>query len=346
MTEQNTTLSLGQQLRQRREQLGLTLQQVSEQTHIKLAALSNIENDQFQVSGIEPTFIKGYVRNYIRFLRLPVSLLESVNVTYGEEVQNDLSKNQRTTKSVNHYASHGHWVRRITWLIVIVIIGMTVLWWWQGYQQSQNERADLVESHLQSQVTHSTDVAEMPIIAESPVNQSSVVVEELPSVPTSAKTSENNAVTGNLEQTLLASSTQINNTKINSADSNSEKTQNSQVIVYPTTSTQALATEMEKITANDTQEVTNTSSNKSAAIVQDGLQIEITAASSWVSVKNVNGKELAAKVYRKGEILSFSGSPSYAVVIGAPANVKVMYNGQNVPIKADVKVARLKLPLE
>ncbi|MFM9625849.1 hypothetical protein ACKI14_49600, partial [Streptomyces turgidiscabies] len=71
-------------------------------------------------------------------------------ISYGEAIQNDLQKNIRNNRKVNHYSSYSNWIGRLTWLVALIMIGMTAYWWWQNYQQSQNERTSLVENFLKS----------------------------------------------------------------------------------------------------------------------------------------------------------------------------------------------------
>ena len=71
--------------------------------------------------------------------------------------------------------------------------------------------------------------------------------------------------------------------------------------------------------------------------------IEITKNSSWISVKDKNRKVLAQKEYKQGETLSFNGE-DYAVIIGAPGNVRITYKGNDYPLKVDGRIAKFKLP--
>lgn len=78
-------------------------------------------------------------------------------------------------------------------------------------------------------------------------------------------------------------------------------------------------------------------------VVQGDLQIEVIAASSWITVKDAKRKNLAQQEYKQGEILTFDGQGPYSVTIGAPANVKITYKGEAYPLTIDGRVARFKL---
>ena len=62
--------------------------------------------------NVPSTFLRGYVRSYAKFLRIPDA--EWAHLTFGEAHKNDLSKNARATRSVNQYSSHSRWVGTLT----------------------------------------------------------------------------------------------------------------------------------------------------------------------------------------------------------------------------------------
>ncbi|MCB9507628.1 MAG: helix-turn-helix domain-containing protein [Myxococcales bacterium] len=62
-------LTVGQRLRQRREELGLTLRDVASITKIQASHLAYLEEDRFSEFPAE-VFARGFFRNYVRELRL------------------------------------------------------------------------------------------------------------------------------------------------------------------------------------------------------------------------------------------------------------------------------------
>ena len=69
----------GDVLRYHRDRLGLTLEQAAEQSRIKLSTLSAIEAGD--TADIPSVYLRGYIRNYARFLSVPRDELE-------EQIQN------------------------------------------------------------------------------------------------------------------------------------------------------------------------------------------------------------------------------------------------------------------
>jgi cytoskeleton protein RodZ len=76
MTAQNELIPMlpGDLLRHKREQAGLTLGRASELSHIKPAVLAAIESGE--TADIASVYLKGYVRNYARFLGVDLASIE------------------------------------------------------------------------------------------------------------------------------------------------------------------------------------------------------------------------------------------------------------------------------
>ena len=51
----------------------------------------------------------------------------------------------------NPYSSLGRWVGYLTVIVILVAAGMTALWWWENYQQSNTERDNLVQNYVPSE---------------------------------------------------------------------------------------------------------------------------------------------------------------------------------------------------
>ncbi|CBY86573.1 RodZ domain-containing protein [Haemophilus influenzae] len=145
-TEQ--VLSPGEIFRQTREALNLSLEDVAKEITLRPSILEQLENNEFIQKSTPSIFVKGYVRSYAKFLRLPDSVWE--NIVFAETEKNDLGQNARSTRAVNQYSSHNRWIGRLTAIVFVIVIGMTGLWWWQSYQQNTQERDDLVQSYVAS----------------------------------------------------------------------------------------------------------------------------------------------------------------------------------------------------
>ena len=321
ITLSTDTLSLGQQLKQSREALQLSIEDVAQKTNLKKSHIESLENDIFILQNVAPTFVRGYVRNYLRFLRLPEDLASSVN--YGEvkipkEVLHKTSAGKVMQKSQNL------WVKYLTIFVLLAAIGMTLLWWWQDYQQEQENRDQFVNNAVPVETTPATN------------NTIEITSQETPTEPTAqtaAQAVENaENIAPVVEQTPAQAQSETFATVANVETNTTQTT--------PITATDVLAQSTAENSPNSAAPAVE------AAIGNDDLRIEITGKESWITVKGSQSKKsLAEKLYNNGEVLTFNGNEQYRLTIGAPANVKIYYKGQEVPLKIDGRVARIKLPL-
>jgi cytoskeleton protein RodZ len=114
MTAQNELIPMlpGDLLRHKREQAGLTLGRASELSRIKLAVLAAIESGE--TAAIPSVYLKGYVRNYARFLGVDLAAIEqTLQHLHGSEpevqsvftVPSDRGRTERWLKASSYLAA-------------------------------------------------------------------------------------------------------------------------------------------------------------------------------------------------------------------------------------------------
>ena len=321
-------ISFGDKLRQTREALNLSLEDAAKAISLRPSILEQLENNEFVQKNVPSTFMKGYVRSYTKFLRIPES--EWAHLTFGEAYKNDLGKNARATRSVNQYSSHSRWVGTLTTIILLAAVGMTGLWWWQNYQKSNEERDNLVQTYVEKEKT-----ADVPVTHS---NEIPVAVNNQPATSNNETASVAEA-TNNAAAEPVVSNTQENQAQTVNAEASTVST--SAPVVEQTLPNTEPTTEQ---TVPDTQSaVENPAISEAPTTAKGDLVIEITKNSSWISVKDQNRKVLAQKEYKQGEVLTFNGD-EYALIIGAPGNVRITYKGEAYPLTVDGRVAKFKLP--
>ncbi|MDG2959327.1 helix-turn-helix domain-containing protein [Bisgaard Taxon 10/6] len=308
-TEEKNVATLGDQFRQARENLGLSLEAAAKKLNLRAQVLQCIENNEFAQKSIPATFMQGYVRSYAKLVKLPESVWKGAVPSFGEIPKNDLSRAARVDKAINPHSSHNNrWIGYFTTIILLFVAGMTALWWWENYQQSNKERETLVQNYT-------------PIETASEPSK-----EPLPEVQAPAAPAEASADTPAQSEQSTAAATLTDSSQVN-------ETNTQPAVEVPNT-------QNHNQSAVENSDVFQTAEQPAT----DGdLQIEITAATSWISVKDAKRKVLAQKEYRQGETLNFKDGAPYAVIIGAPGNVKITYKGENYPLKVDGRVAKFKL---
>ena len=325
-------ITVGDKFRLAREALNLSLEAVSQAISLRPSILQDIENNRFIHRSTPATFVRGYVRSYAKYLKIADSEWLTM-IDFGDEQQNDLGKNARATSSVNQYSSHNRWVGYLTTLVVLVVLGMTGMWWWESHQQSNAERDNLVNSYTQlSAETPATvtNVDNVPVVTQ-PISQAENHVVESTTVEpiVEAKPQENVVATPIVAtEAAPANVLQSEMTKINGTE---------QVASLPESAT------METTVTSSSTESAVENSNVSAVATKDNLYIEVIG-NCWISVKDKNRKVLAQKEYKQGDVLSFNEEEPYSLIIGAPGNVKIIYKGEAFPLTLDGRVAKFKLP--
>ncbi|NQZ26087.1 MAG: DUF4115 domain-containing protein [Colwellia sp.] len=152
MTEQVTELSEdmemvspGAMLREARKALSLSQEHISSKLNFKVDLVNDIENDIFSPST-PVTFIRGYLVNYAKLVAVEVEdILASYDALDAASIQRSemLSFSNETTKQAEH--SRVMW---LSYLIVAVLVGLTVLWW---QQESSQQAANPVSLTADSQ---------------------------------------------------------------------------------------------------------------------------------------------------------------------------------------------------
>ena len=214
---------------------------------------------------------------------------------------------------------------------------MTGLWWWQNYQKSNEERDNLVQTYVEKEKT-----AELPATHS---NEIPVTVNSQPAVSSNETTSvvekTNNAAEPAVS-TTQENQAQPVNAEVSTAATSAPTVEQAQAPVVEQTLPNTEPTTEQ--TVPDTQSaVENPAISEAPTTAKGDLVIEITKNSSWISVKDQNRKVLAQKEYKQGEVLTFNGN-DYALIIGAPGNVRITYKGEAYPLTVDGRVAKFKLP--
>ena len=325
-------ITIGDKFRLAREALNLSLESVAQVIALRPSILQDIENNRFIHRSTPATFVRGYVRSYAKFLKIADH--EWLNVIdFGDEQKNDLGKNARATNSVNRYSSHNRWVGYFSALVVLVVLGMTVMWWWENYKQSNAERDNLVNSYTQLSAEAPaavTNVENVSVVTQ-PISQvENHVVESTTIEPIVEVKPQENVVATPIVATEVAPANVLQSemSKINGAE---------QVASMPESAT------METTVTSSSTESAVENPNVSAVATNDNLYIEVIG-NCWISVKDKNRKVLAQKEYKQGDVLSFNEEEPYSLIIGAPGNVKIIYKGEAFPLTLDGRVAKFKLP--
>lgn len=168
-------LSVGQLFRQEREQRKLTLEQVAKQLNLKVEVIKSLEADQPD-KAILPTFMRGYVRAYARFLKIP----EQALLTRFEQVHQVQSTPIKAMKTFSNRQAKQLTETRFMWLtyiIVALLLASLAAWLWQGAREFTSEAFNTSGEAMNSASEAANTVSEDPLL-NIPIDDSSLALSQ------------------------------------------------------------------------------------------------------------------------------------------------------------------------
>ncbi|BAK77931.1 transcriptional regulator, XRE family [Pseudogulbenkiania sp. NH8B] len=190
-TEQNSTLppdrdSVGAALKAAREAAGLSLGEVADRLKLSLKQLEAIEADRFEALP-GAAFVRGFVRNYARFLgldavplmarleeRFPSSVKEVANLSKEVEAASVVSEPEETSGLLG---------KRAILLVLVVVLAAGAFWFARpGSEPAKDEAKQDLAPMLTEQPT-----ASAPVEAESVKDASAAVTAPAPVPAPAAK---------------------------------------------------------------------------------------------------------------------------------------------------------------
>ena len=125
--QEKSTPSPGALLKERREALGLSQQEIASKLFLKTFQINDLENDVIDEKS-SVTFTKGYVRNYAKQLGLPShDVIEAFERFHNQSEVPSSDKLQSFSKRVAKQTHDDRWMM-VTYIILLIIIGGVVLW--------------------------------------------------------------------------------------------------------------------------------------------------------------------------------------------------------------------------
>lgn len=324
-TEQNEERSTeeailpGDMLRQAREKLGYSQKDVASRLRLRLSVVNDIEQNNFEQAQLA-TFTRGYVRSYAKFVGLNdaevIARLDQLGHAPPQE-QEMQSFSRRTKRE-----AHDNRIMRLTWILAILFIGLTGMWWWQSLQMAPE-----------------TDVSASLEQSAQPLDESLAVgVTRQPSATTfspDANPSEEASVV-----------TTFGNEPVNPVDSltaNEPKAEFADSFTAPEPATETAPVDSaDSLAAEMNNEVTD---EQEIAAAASDLELSFTG-DCWIEIRDANGKRLDSGIKKSGDVLKLDGDAPFRVVLGAPGVVTMSFKGEPVDLSRYPagKVARLKLP--
>ena len=312
--QEKSTPSPGTLLKERREALGLSQQEIASKLFLKTFQINDLENDVIDEKS-SVTFTKGYVRNYAKQLGLPSDeVIEAFEHYHNQSEVPSSDKLQSFSKRVAKQTHDDRWMM-VTYIILLIIIGGVVLWWYQQPGDDTATDSSLIESVKEEAIAK----------ARSPEPESSISDDE---TSTGAVSMSGDNSTRIAQDTSSAPSSALSNSPSNLTSRDGLDSNNLTALV-------SSMTEDEDVDLNV---------NEAAAPISMTFTF---SEDCWVNIADATGEVIATGVKQQGRVMDIQGIPPVAVTLGAPDNVRISVNGELADITSfqNGKIARFTLPL-
>ncbi|HHX8602130.1 TPA: cytoskeleton protein RodZ [Vibrio alginolyticus] len=316
MTEHENTnevplsIEAGTLLKNKRESLGMSQKQVADRLRLRISVIEDIENNRFESQQVA-TFTRGYLRSYAKYVGLDekvvLTALEQTADAQPQEQEIEMQSFSRKTKDEKHNSR----IMLLTWVIGLVIIGISAAWWWQNQQ----------ENSLTKEVTDSSVEAPQPT-AQELADIDLMTAEEL-----IASTPEEVASTNEGVAELTEAPVE----------------QGADPLLTETENTTSVDSEEPVAVIEAAEE------EQPAPVVPEGMTLLTMKfkADCWIQVKDTNGKTLVSGTHKPGQDVELTGKAPFKVILGAPEGVTMTFASEPVDLSGYTsgKVARFTLPL-
>lgn len=172
----------GQLLRNAREQLGWTREQVASRIHLRLTLIAAIEADTYD-KHTSHTFIRGYLRAYAKLVGIPEETILAAYDKLGLTPPDNIDMQSFSRRS--RQQANDSRLKVVTWLVILVLIALSIAWWWQSTARRSAGDEALAASEMGTEqtmsvasVTPAVDVADPVLPVASDAVATDVVVSD------------------------------------------------------------------------------------------------------------------------------------------------------------------------
>ncbi|MGL1957368.1 MAG: DUF4115 domain-containing protein [Colwellia sp.] len=315
LSEDMEMISPGQMLSDAREKKGLTQEQIAATLNFRLALVINIEQDYLDQS-LPATFNRGYLCNYAKLVGVNlVDIIASYDALGAAKIQR--SELQSFSNLTEKQAEHSR-LMWVSYLIVAILIGLTVLWWLQDNNQQAVNKAQ----------------------ENKAINSSLVQVKT--TLPENSK---------EVEQALLvekAVEKTVNKTELKHAES-TLTTKSEQEQTAATIQPEDLANT--DVASNRTEPLAQPSSlvePTSLIAPAESTAIFTFSGDCWVNIYDALGERIAWGVKKTGYVMTVKGISPLKITLGRPELATIVFNDQPIdmsPFNVG-NIAKFTLPID
>ncbi|MGY4877038.1 RodZ domain-containing protein [Vreelandella aquamarina] len=335
--DQPFTMSPGEQLKRRREQLNISVEEAADALHLRPAVIAGLEHDSYDEIPV-PTYRRGYLRAYARYLDIDEGpVLDAYKARNGTQE----AERKVTPVSMSRPPSRlgALLFKLVTLLVIIGLITVTVMWWQsrggstppglEDTGQLSSSSTSVSASNSDASSTSSDNIMDGSADSNEPSsnNQSS-----------SADTASNEAAESNTTVTQAPSgddtstadartSVQEDDTAETTASASSETATTDETAVDDTMQDAAAVAATE-----DTEETATT--EDTATVDESNARLELTFnQQSWTEIFDATNQRVFVGLQEPGTSATVEGEPPYRLTIGNSTGVELRYRGEAVDLR-------------
>jgi cytoskeleton protein RodZ len=345
--------STGGQLAAARQHYGLTVADVARQLKLNVRQVEALEEDTYeQLPG--PVFVRGFVRNYARFLGLdPEPLL-----AYAEHHmprQRPVEEPFSPSRAIPFSGERENHLSRYMIVIVLLIAGVLVFELYHYKPQRTAEKALFEPGRLREAPPPARKPAAAPaqMLTTAPA-----VAAATPSVTASAARTPT-ADAGPAPVDGTAASAAANGTAdgvVADAAAPGAATSDQTDAAASNTDNDAAASQQTQSATSDSATATATAAAAPTAMAAAPAQAALPSGEkqlhlvfhkdSWVEVHDKDGQRIFSKLNPAGSEQTITGTPPFSLVIGNAAGVTLTYDGKPVDLAPHTKTTVARFSLE
>jgi cytoskeleton protein RodZ len=321
----------GETLRQARESNGWSLAEVALKLNLTVNSLSNLEAGAFdKLPG--HTFARGYIRAYAKLLGMDQAVLvQQFDQSTGTDSQ---GSNVHSLGRIEEPVRVSHTILRIvSLLLLIAVIGGGFVWWQDQTSLRTKDLVSLAPEHVEVEGAdgttqiHPLDEPEDQAVAQGESEGETPLALPQAEEPANAEASAP-APTPAPAAPVATPAAPAHNT----------------APVVATPAAPVVAAVPAAVATAPIAPAIAAAAPAAPVAGQGQVQLQFSA-DCWTQVTDGTGKVLLSGLKRKGDSVSVSGKPPFAVRLGFARGAQVSYNGQVVDVApfTSGETARLKL---
>jgi cytoskeleton protein RodZ len=317
ITQENSdslrSMGPGDRLQAERIKLGLSIEDVATRMHLSIGILEAIEENNFD-DITAPIFVKGYLRAYARIVSLNEDEMIQQYLDYYSDEDPPINSTSNLAPEISSDDARIKWT---TFLVIIGLLGLLAVWWWNQYQ---------VKTDVVSLDTEQTDSMQQPEVTSDKVVSE---IEPAPSTVLSAA-EEVDVSPMPVDEPEVTDLTVVANTQevVNLEQEEQE--------IIEVVQQQVEVTELEGFA----EEI-----SRMAPMGSDQFEILIHA-DTWVNIKDASGHRLVYELLRAEQKLILTGKAPFEIFLGNGHGVELIYNNETIDISSSIRdnnTARLKI---